>query len=275
MQKIDFRNIEKVPDRCGGRAVVAVLRDLVAAAVVLGALATSGAYADADARAIVDRAIEAAGGRDAIAKYHQPFYCEREGRYFGTNGDGEIKQRITKWLPNRIRAEYDSATLDGKTTSQVRVFDGKAGRDKRPNGNSGQLETVALPADLTDQWRDRLHADWLATLLPLVDRDVDVTLADETVVEGRPSVSLRCITKDRAEVRLYFDKETFRLTKLAYQRRSDGKLFEDHFEDYAELDGIFYPRKCIVYFDGAKKMELRTTTFKFVDTPPDGTFATP
>lgn len=34
MQKIDFRNIEKVPDRCGGRAVIAGTR--IRASLILG-----------------------------------------------------------------------------------------------------------------------------------------------------------------------------------------------------------------------------------------------
>lgn len=34
MQKLDFRNIEKVPDRCGGRAVIAGTR--IRASLILG-----------------------------------------------------------------------------------------------------------------------------------------------------------------------------------------------------------------------------------------------
>ena len=79
-----------------------------------------------EARAIVDRAIEAAGGRAALARYKKPFVRVAEGTAEGGKGDETFKIKITTQLPDKLRTDQ---TSNNGRTFQI-VFNGKKGWNK-------------------------------------------------------------------------------------------------------------------------------------------------
>lgn len=224
-------------------------------------LAAGNAVADdqADARAIIDQAIDFAGGREALARYEKPFGCQQEGTAMG----GGFKRKLTTHLPDRSRSDQ---TSDGGATF-VLVFDGEDGW-VQSNGSTKKM--IDLNLRLT---RERLYAEWLCTLLPLDDEEFQLATVAEIMVEGRPALGVKVSRQERPDVTLYFDKDTFALVKQA--RTANGRPFEEFYDDYAELDGLVYPEKIVQYGNGNKLFEVRTTEIKFLDSVPDDTFEKP
>lgn len=76
-----------------------------------------------EARTVIDKAIEAAGGREALAKYEKPFVMEMKIKVFTPRGITESKGKKTRWFPDCFRDEGD-----GSTRKFSMLFNGKSGK---------------------------------------------------------------------------------------------------------------------------------------------------
>jgi hypothetical protein len=235
----------------------------VAATAWLVAGAAAEEAESAAARKIIDRAIEAAGGREALKRYEKPFQLERKGKSF-VGGDVDFTLISTTWLPDKIRTDQESIRNGQKTSFGVRF-----------NGEKGLL----LPAkrEMVElglrNLRDLLYSYRLATLLPLDDPQFKLAALDEIMLDGRAAIGVKVSCEDRPEVRLYFDKDAMTLVKLA--REFNGTLSEQIYDDFAELDGLVYPKKVVQYSDGKKILDMETTEFKFLDKVDEAIFEQP
>jgi hypothetical protein len=61
------------------------------------------------------------------------------------------------------------------------------------------------------------------------------------------------------------------LVKLAWQP-NETAWTELVFDDFAESDGLAYPRKIKSFTDGKQTLERQLTEFEFLDKVEDGTF---
>jgi len=240
-----------------------VAAGFIAATAWLVAGAAAEEAESAAARKIIDRAIEAAGGREALKRYEKPFQLERKGKSF-VGGDIDFTLRSTTWLPDKLRTEEELNRNGQKTSLGVRI-----------NGEKG----FYLPANREldgrglGNIRELLYGYWLATLLPLDDPQFELTALDEVMLEGRSAVGVKISCKERPDVRLYFDKEAMTLVKLA--RQFNDRLFEERYDDFAELEGLVYPKKIVQYANGNKFVEMETIGFKFLDKVDDAIFEQP
>ena len=235
----------------------------VAATAWLVAGAAAEEAESAAARKIIDRAIEAAGGREALKRYEKPFQLERKGKSF-VGGDVDFTLTSTTWLPDKLRTDQESIRNGQKTPFGIR-FNGEKGF-YLPAMN--EMAAVGLRGN-----RDLLYGQWVATLLPLDDPQFELTALDEVMLEGRSVVGVKISCKDRPDVRLYFDKEAMTLVKLA--RQFNDRLFEERYDDFAELEGLVYPKKIVQYANGNKFVEMETVGFKFLDKVDDAIFEQP
>jgi len=94
----------------------------------------------------------------------------------------------------------------------------------------------------------------------------------EITLENRPTVGVMISNKDQADMRLYFDKETFSLVKLVHQVANSTTTYEEYFDDYIQLDELVYPRKSVVFIRGTKQHEKEITALKFIEPPADDYF---
>ena len=220
------------------------------------------------ARAIIDRAIEFAGGRDALASYEKPFVRSAKATAIGGRGPEESDMKITTLFPDKSRSHQ---THKNGGILEI-VFNGDKGWNKSTVPGRGvrtsEMKDIGVRAN-----RDRLYGEWLGTLLPLDDDEFRLTTVMEIVIEGRPAVGVNVAHEDRPDVQMYFDKETFALVKLA--RKLDGRVLEEYYDDYADLDGLVYPKKQVNHGNGSKTSELHTTELKFLDAVEDKTFQEP
>ncbi|HXT58491.1 MAG TPA: hypothetical protein VN699_07645 [Pirellulales bacterium] len=218
----------------------------------------------AAARKIIDRAIEAAGGREALKRYEKPFYMKRQGKALGGTGWEDFTIKVTTWLPDKLRTDQELTRHGKKTPFGIRF-----------NGEKGfhVPGTREMDASALRNMRELLYSQWLATLLPLDDPQFKLTALDEIMLDGRPAVGVNISCEDRPAVRLYFDKEAMTLVK--HSREFNGRLFEETYDDFAELDGLVYPKRIVQYANGKKFVEMSTAEFKFLDEVDEAIFEQP
>ena len=244
--------------------------------------ASIGAPANADeppsARAIIDKAIAFAGGREALARYKKPFVRQSEGTVIDGGGSRAIKVKLTTWFPDKTRTDQT-----GERGTFLLVFNGDQGWHKStmtvkpPPGirtlgppNTGTQEMKEVGVKMT---RDRMYQQWLTTLLPLNEPAFRFSAPKEVTIDNRPALGIIVSHDDRPDVELYFDKETFALVKLA--RKINDRSYEEFYHNYSELDGLKFPTVVQQFANGKKLVELQTTDLKFLDAVEDGTFAQP
>jgi len=218
----------------------------------------------AAARKIIDRAIEAAGGREVLKRYEKPFYMKRQGKALGGTGWEDFTIKVTTWLPDKLRTDQELTRHGKKTPFGIRF-----------NGEKGfhVPGTREMDASALRNMRELLYSQWLATLLPLDDPQFKLTALDEIMLDGRPAVGVNISCEDRPAVRLYFDKEAMTLVK--HSREFNGRLFEETYDDFAELDGLVYPKRIVQYANGKKFVEMSTAEFKFLDEVDEAIFEQP
>lgn len=249
------------------------MRTQLCAALACLTIASAQAKAEdaGSAREVIDRAMEAAGGRQALARYKQPFRQEFKNKQLVGSLTGESKTRVTTWLPDKLRAE---TTQPGANRPAVGiVFDGKQGLARGVSGSAGQLKINdrAMGPEEVAGWGKLLYAQWVATLLPLDDKAFKLSALDEIILDDRPAVGVKVSHADRPDVQLYFDKEAMTLVKLVYQVNETRQAVQT-FDDFTELDGLVYPRKIITWSGGKPAAERQMNKFEFLDEVGDRTF---
>lgn len=235
-------------------------------------LTSGGATADeqSDARAIVNKAIEFAGGREVLARYEKPFVCLQNGTALGGNAPQAFQRKVTTFFPDRWRSDQTG------NAAMTFVVSGEKGWTKSRGPGKGGLgpvrvqEMAYLGAKAASE---RVYAQWLTTLLPLDDEAFHLSTSDEIMIDNRPAVGVIVSHQDRPDVRLYFDKETFALVKST--RKVNDVPFEEFYDDYAELDGLVYSKKIVQFANGKKLTEMQTTELKFLDSVEQSAFEQP
>ncbi|MCX7798752.1 MAG: outer membrane lipoprotein-sorting protein [Fimbriimonadales bacterium] len=210
------------------RALPAIVLALASAM----ALAQSPAQPTLTAEQVLDKSVEASGGKQNLTKLKTAILrATMEAPAQGLQGS------VVTYIkaPNKIRVETDIAGI-GKT---LQGFDGKVAWSKDPIQGLRRLEgaekaaMVRTSSVVSTDWRQfYTKATYIGTD-KVGDRSVHV-------VEVTP--------KDAKPVRQFFDAETFLLLKqTGVQQGPMGEMpFEAFFTDYKEFEGLKIPMKQIV-----------------------------
>jgi hypothetical protein len=234
---------------------------------VVFCLAVSLARADdsAAARALIDKAMKAAGGEDKLAKLKGQSYDER-GLWYGMGEGLPYTGKYDIQWPDRYRVE-----IEGIFTLVM-------------TGDKGWIKTAQGTADMTEDQRTRekenLYAGYVAALWPLKDKDFVLALLPEITVEDRPAVGVKVTRKDRPDVSLYFDKKTGLLTKaehmaLAEDPKAARVKQETFMSQYKEIAGVKVPTKVVMNRDGKRYVEATVQDVKLTEKLDDSVFAKP
>ena len=189
------------------------------------------ASAQDDARALVAKAIQAAGGEDKlsqVAAVHlrlKGILTEVDSAPF----TGEVQRQGTDRLRYARRAD-----VSGEVLTMITVV----------NGANVWIKVNEQEEIVTEATRKALersgHADQVARLLPLIrDPRFNLTSLGESTREGRPVLGVKVEGKGEPEVRLFFDKANGLLFRVEYRGVDDesGKEFDAAVvhEEYREL----------------------------------------
>jgi hypothetical protein len=230
------------------------MRTLLTAA--LAVVLTTAARAQ-DARALIEKAVEAHGG-GTLDKYPA-------GR---AKAKGTIVLKGTDYPFTLERVFQTPDKL--KITSEV-VIQGV----HRPvtcivKGNS--VSAVAgglaqeLPQSQVNELKTALYVQNLIRLTPLInDKRFRLAPAGSKTIDGQSLNGVIVTADGQKEVRLYFDPRTHLLTAVERPGYDDQGKPADHVETYSsyrEANGLKYPTKTTIKQNGKRYVESETVEFK-------------
>ena len=215
--------------------------------------------ADREPRAVIEAAIAAHGGADALARL-RGVRLTAEG---AIERGGETVRFTAEYAIRAPDFQRTIVTVAGEAEGIVRVLAG--GKAWQRAGGT----TRALAGDELADFRDGVYQNHLRTLRPLVaEKGFDLSPAGEARVSDRPAVGVRVAAAGRPDVLLYFDAGTSLLVKLERRSRgADGReqTLEAFFEDYKAVEGVQYPRAVTTRHDGRPYLRLTVTGVRFED----------
>jgi hypothetical protein len=218
----------------------------------------------ADAIAVLDEAIKAHGGADALAKAQN---YTRTGK--GTAGEAKVTSEQSVSLPDRSRLAVD-LEIGGNKIHVVAVVNGDKGWE-----SSGGPATE-MTATRVREMKEEGYVLWATTLVPLKMDSVNLKLLPESKVDGKAVIVLAASSKGKPDLRLYFDKESHLLLKIERETVVGGARVDKEyvFGDYKDVDGVKLPGKMTELINGRKMTEISSQQYK-LQKPEDSTFGKP
>lgn len=223
---------------------------------------------DADqkkAREIVDRAIEAQGGVEAVSKQKR-ILVEDRGTFYGMGQGLPYEGRFAIDFPNRWSIEI------------VNVF------KMVINGDKGSMvvqgTTIPLDEAAMKEQKRQTHSGYVTTLIPLLkpNKEYRLKLFGTETVDGEEYDGINVERDDYRTVTLLFSRESGLLKKSVTVVVDDqtGKevVEESVYSDFRELDGGKFAYRVSISRDGKKHVESETTKLELPEKLDDALFKT-
>lgn len=238
------------------------------AALLLAALGSS-ARAD-EAHALVERAIQAAGGAANLERAGATL-THTLGTIGAAGGTMSFTQEIRFERPNRYRQVVTLKQGDGKPVDLITVYDGRKGWLKH-DGRVDDLDERQL-----EETRETVYLAQLLRLLCLRDPAFELKILGDAKVADRPAVGLRVSARGYRDVELYFDKESGLLLKTRRRAVWRDKEFTEErlLSDYREVEGIKSAKKIDIQRDGDRYMSVDILDIRYLAAFGDNTFERP
>jgi hypothetical protein len=223
----------------------------VACALLLGWASVAWSGGDTG-RAIVAKAVKAAGGQANIAKFQSGTWKEK-GTYYGM-GDGLPYTGVyAMQAPEKFRMEIKGVF--------VKILNGKKGWTIA-GGKAQEMKKAEVESEQVNQ-----RAGFVASLVPLKDKAFQIKATGSAKVKGKEASGVEVSRKDYPTVKLYFDKKTSLLAMSAYKVKDAEQNFKEvlmevYFDDYRDLDGAKVAHKFVLNRDGKKFVEAEMMEIK-------------
>jgi hypothetical protein len=251
-----------------------VLFPLLSAAVVLG-LVAGGRAADADVKAVLEKAIKAHGGEEALNKY-KAGQSRTAGKLKIPNiGEVDFTGELATMQPDKLKEKTEFEIMNVKVSVATYV-----------NGDTVAIVANGNEVPITDAIKESLasarHLMKTARLVSLVkDKEVELSALPETKVEGKPAAGVLVKAKGFKDVSLYFDKETGLLARVDHviiepmtgQEIKEERIILEYNKPGKE--GLPLPKKIRLNRDGEKYLEVEVTEAKVLEKLDDAEFTKP
>ena len=219
----------------------------------------------AEARAILARAIRAHGGETALNK-------TKAGRYRvkGTLYEGDKKVALNwEWtFQGMDKMRSVAFDQDGKKASETEVVNGKKGWVKEAGQPTEELSNDQVASQL-----DTIYTNWATMLVPLKAEGFRLKPLKEATVHGRKAVGILIAHDKQRPLKFYFDKESGLLVKLErpFNNVEVGKVVTEEtlYSDFREVQGTKQPFKMVTFWDGVKVGDLSATEIRLYEMPLD------
>jgi hypothetical protein len=218
--------------------------------------------------AILDKAIKAHGGKETLEK----FPCVRLKMRVILPGHSPTPKEWD-WLfaaPDRLKEVRESYYMNRRRDSVWIVDAGEV--FKLQDG----IRPQPVSAKLAEAFQDDAHLMQVLRLVPLKDKQFELTKTADIKVEGKPALGLRVHTKGQHDLTLFFDAETGLLVKI--QRRvmdtSTLKVVAEEriYQKYQKQDGIPFASAISVTHDGLRDVQIEIIEAKFMQKVEDAEF---
>jgi hypothetical protein len=237
--------------------------------VLLAAFLTAAPALGADdAEKVIDQAIKAHGGADALSKANR---CTRSmtGTMILNGMDLNFSQELTLDLPDRYRLETELGADKRKLTIIV-------------NGDKGWRVAGGTTQEISPEGlnvsREEGHVIYLSSLVPLRrDKGYTLKLLADAKVQGKPASVVQVTLKGKADAQLYFDKDSGLLVKISRKTAIAGLLAQHEytFADHKTFSGVTLPTRWQELINGARYLDGKVLSYSFSSSPDDKLFAKP
>lgn len=248
-------------------------RTIILAAVLAVGLA---ARADDVARQVVEKAVKAHGGADALKKH--------TGGEYKTEGTAQLLGEAAKYtstisyaLPDKFKMTFDATVLDRKSVVAVIVNGDKIKETATLDGKPSAAKDPAKAEVMKAEYRQLAAIYEVNLLYPLLDADkftLKIEPADK--VDGKDAAVVLVSRKGMKDMKLFFDADTGRLVK--YTRKGlnwDAKEVDEEvvMSEFRTFDGVLLPTTHKVKQAGKDYMTVKVTDVKLTDKPDLKAFA--
>lgn len=213
---------------------------------------------DAEARAIIDKAIKAHGGADPLSQF-KAVSAKWAGKHKVENMFyWDAVRVVTYEMPDKIRFDFEVENPNGVKFAFTRVVNGKKGWQGSVRGTRDLKETEV--AQITDE----IYTHWLASMVPLNGKGFEFSLVGNATVDGKDAIGVRVACQGRPDVNLYFDKKTGLVIKSERRARDPGTkeeyTAESIYRDHKAFQGVLWPTSRLDRRDG---MDLEENSGRF------------
>lgn len=231
---------------------------------------------ETSAAAVVDKAVEALGGRAKLEAV-QAATWQTKGNITLDGNDNAFTSKVALSGLHQYRQEFEG-TFNGDTVKGVTVLDGQQGW-RLFNGETHELDKDGVANERRTAYLQAAAADPL--VLGLEGFQVEPA-GEEKVGEGskaKPAVVLKVTGPDGKTFKEYFDKESgLPVRQVAEVAGWDGQPYTQDitFSNFKEFDGIKKATHIELKRDGQKFITYDLTEFKpLTDKLPAERFAEP
>jgi hypothetical protein len=238
--------------------------------------AASPARADdqADMRALVDKAIKAAGGQAKLKKLKAVTW-KAKGSVHADNRDIEITMEASMQAADQGRLDL-TAEVNGNTVTIALVLNRDKGWVKHPKSD----KVEAIPKELLAVFNTDFRAVRLAQMLtPLKDKACTLSSLGEVKIDDRPALGIKVVRKGHADVDIFFDKKTHLpvkcQTKVKESKGGQEVTHDYFFSDAKKTAGVLHFTKVTFKRDDKTFLEVELSDIETVDKLDDSTFAKP
>jgi hypothetical protein len=233
------------------------------AAVALAGVARAGEAEDA--RAVIDRAVKAAGGAKALAKCKAMTWTTK-GTYYGMGAEIPFTANYALELPDKSRMEIENF--------MTRVV----------NGSKGWIQTMGETREMNKgelaEAREALYLDRVIALVPLQGEGFRLSPLGDSKVGDATAVGVKVSHAGHRDVKLFFDKKSNLLLKVESRVKPQDQGGKEVTQEvvyggYADVDGVQFPRKLTIKRDGERFIEGESSDIKFPARVPAKEFEKP
>jgi hypothetical protein len=228
---------------------------------------------DADAKAVIDKALKAIGGAEK-AKNLKAFTAKAKGNIEVMGMKLDFTLEAYSQIPSKSKAVLN-ISANGMEIVIVQGFD----------GDKGWISVLGMVKDAEKdevaEHKAMVHVESVTNLYGLADdKEMKLSSLGESKVGDTPVVGVQVTKKDQRDVNLYFDKKTHMLLKAEYRSLDPISKMEvaqeKLFTEYKEfVPGLKLPSKYTVNNDGKRFMEIEMTDIAAVDRHDDSIFRKP
>jgi hypothetical protein len=242
-------------------------------ALVLVAVALVGpaAVAQESARAVIERAVAAHGGREKLTRVRADRVRLRGVLQVGASRVPFTNEVIVQ-LPRHYRSVVE-VHVGSRPQTVVHVLSG----DEASITVDGQPQVIS--AAHRAQLRQTLELDSAMRLVPLLNNpDYRLTHLGTFQMQGREVVGIRVQGKGQRDLKMYFDMHNGLLVKAEHLLDGIGGKDvhqEVYYSAYREAGGYLRPGRLAAYRDGKKIMEAELIEAVPLENVSPGTFQHP
>lgn len=211
--------------------------------VVVGLLGLVDQAAAGDARAIIERAIQAQGGRDKLASVGG-VALKVKGLLFEPAPDSHFTAEFYAQWPDGYKYVF-TVEVQGRPYTETRVLSGKEGWVREEDrSRPDDVKTKPMSTQERKESETDAYVGQVIRLVPLLeDRRFQLSALGASSVDGHEADGVQVRSTDRPDVRLDFDQSSGQLVKATYWAREaqaddQGALarFEMLFQGYRTAD---------------------------------------